>query len=287
MMNDDTRPKQKQGFVKLMRSPFTIELLRDLLAFGLLALIAFRARWRSGFNTDGLRIGEALIGDYKNCGMTRWQYRERLARLVKWGLITIHPTRKGTVARLASATVFDIGLTTNESRQKPSKNQPSTPPTDSRVKTASRPPSKPPTDRQLTANRPPLTKNDKKERRKDDDTRTRGTLNAVHAATKSSSSDSVSNLKEAENHPFWPQFENYCKSQGGAPTLKGFNTWLPKQSRNGASKTSKSMPAYKRNRIINRLNERKVQIMRTFPKGNFAPWAKEELAGIRNQLERL
>jgi len=160
-VKNDTESQQKQGFVKLMRSPFTIELLRDLLAFGLLALIAYRARWHSGFSTDGLEIGEALIGDYKNCGMTRWQYRERLARLVKWGFITTRPTPKGTIARLTSAAVFDTNLAPPTVRHKTAKNQPSTPPTDLPLENGSQPPTQPPTNRQRAANRPPLTKKER------------------------------------------------------------------------------------------------------------------------------
>src|SRR5260370_763338 len=98
-----------------MRSPESEELLlHDPVAFALLALIAFRARWRAAFSADGLEIGEALIGDYKKCGMTRRQGRPRLAHLVRWGLITVRPTRKGTIAKLTSTAVFDINSPPNE-----------------------------------------------------------------------------------------------------------------------------------------------------------------------------
>ncbi len=112
--NKDAKSKPTPGFLMFMRSPESQELLRDLLAFALLALIAFRARWRSAFDADGLEIGEALIGDYKKCGMTRRQGRTRLARLVKWGLISIRPTPKGTIAKLISTAVFDINSPPNE-----------------------------------------------------------------------------------------------------------------------------------------------------------------------------
>lgn len=46
-----------------------------------------------------------------------------------------------------------------------------------------------------------------------------------HATGKSSSSCFL-NLEEAMKHPRWKEFAAYCK---GSPTLKGFNTWLPKQ----------------------------------------------------------
>jgi hypothetical protein len=149
----DTTSRQQQGFIKLMRSPFTIELLRDLLAFGLLALIAFRARWRSGFSADGLEIGEALIGDHKNCGMTRREYRTRLARLLKWGLITARPTPKGTIAKLASNAVFDINPSPNEwlTSAANAKNRPSKRPTVSPLKNHAERPTERPTGGQQAA----------------------------------------------------------------------------------------------------------------------------------------
>src|SRR5438093_7151831 len=97
------------GFIKFRRSPESEQLLHDPLSFGLLAVIASRARWRrSRFSLNGLGPGEAFIGDHKTCGMTRQQYRTRVARLVKWGLISVRLTRRGTIAKLTSTTVSDI-----------------------------------------------------------------------------------------------------------------------------------------------------------------------------------
>jgi hypothetical protein len=53
--------------------------------------------------------------------------------------------------------------------------------------------------------------------------------------------------------------------------------------RNGA----KPMSMAHRNKMINRLNERKARIIRTFPDGNYAQWATEELAKIQRALEKL
>jgi hypothetical protein len=231
----DTTSRQQQGFVKLMRSPFTIELLRDLLAFGLLALIAFRARWRSGFSTDGLEIGEALIGDYKNCGMTRSEYREGLARLVKWGLVTARPTNKGTIAKLASNAVFDINIAPPSNHHRTAKKQPSEPPTDLRVKTAPQPPTKPPTNRQPTANQPPLTNNDKKERKKEYQGKALG--NSTPSASSNGKSDFgfedyQNQSMPAQQHVKWPEFAAWCRSKRdkrgnpGTPTEPGFRKWL-------------------------------------------------------------
>jgi hypothetical protein len=55
-------PLRKQGFVRLMRSPESQELLRDPLAFGLLALIAFRARWHSGAAISDSAEGGHIAG---------------------------------------------------------------------------------------------------------------------------------------------------------------------------------------------------------------------------------
>jgi hypothetical protein len=51
-------------------------------AFLLLSLIAMRARRKSG-HIDGLKIGEALIGDYESCGLTRDKYRTALDVLIR------------------------------------------------------------------------------------------------------------------------------------------------------------------------------------------------------------
>jgi len=48
-----------------------------------------------------------------------------------------------------------------------------------------------------------------------------------------------------------------------------------------------TMPIAMRNRIINRLNERKQRIMRTFPDGDHPAWARQELAKIQQQLDKL
>jgi len=75
--------------------------------------------------------------------------------------------------------------------------------------------------------------------KKSDDTRARetGTL----PATTTTTSSSVLSLEEAKKHPLWKQFNAYCESKGGSPTLQGFNTWLAKQTRPKAK--SKSSPA--------------------------------------------
>jgi hypothetical protein len=104
----------EHGFIMFNRTPETDELLHDPLAFALLAQIAMRARWRTAFSSNGLEVGEALIGDHKSLGMTRAQYRTRVDRLEKWQLITTRTTNKGTIAKLISSFVFDINQTTKD-----------------------------------------------------------------------------------------------------------------------------------------------------------------------------
>ncbi len=78
------------------------ELLKDPLAFALLAQIAMRARWRSAFSVHDLELGEAETGDFESLGMTRAEYRTRPFRLEKWKQITTRATNKGTIAKVIS-----------------------------------------------------------------------------------------------------------------------------------------------------------------------------------------
>ena len=142
------------GFIQLKRSVETRELLtRDPLAFALLTHIALRARWRSELSTDDLELGEALIGDFENYGMTRREYRTRVGRLVKWRKIEIRTTRKGTIARLISTDVFDIN-------EQSDKNRPSERPSNLTSENSSERPTERPIDGQQEANTRPLTNND-------------------------------------------------------------------------------------------------------------------------------
>lgn len=112
-------PHHGPGFVMMKRGVEVVELLRrDPLAFALLALIAQRARWSpDAVDFDGLALGEALIG-CEDLRMTRAQYRTRMARLQKWGFITIRTTNKGTIAKLVSPEVFDINAGGHDQRKR-------------------------------------------------------------------------------------------------------------------------------------------------------------------------
>jgi hypothetical protein len=72
-------------------------------------LIASRARWHNGPNKHNLKIGEAIVGDYKSAGLTRREYREALRRLEhQWHQVTTRPTNRGTIVTLTEAALFDL-----------------------------------------------------------------------------------------------------------------------------------------------------------------------------------
>ena len=105
----------------MMRTDDLKELIEAApMAFVLAAVIATRARFMPGVSLQGLHRGEAFLGDWKQCGMTRQQYRTALAQLEKWRFATIRSTSRGTVARLMDSRLFDP---LNESRNEPANHQ--------------------------------------------------------------------------------------------------------------------------------------------------------------------
>ena len=100
------------GFVRMRRSQVAEELNQDPNALALLVLIARRARWNDGPNQHNLKIGEAMVGDYKAAGLNRQEYREALRRLEhQWEQITTHPTNRGTIVKLTESAIFDLSQT--------------------------------------------------------------------------------------------------------------------------------------------------------------------------------
>ena len=95
-------------YSQLNHTPETLELLRHPDAFVLYAQIALRARRRGSLVLDALQPGEALIGDFKSIGLTARRYRTAKSVLEKGKLATFKPTNRGTVATLASDTVFRV-----------------------------------------------------------------------------------------------------------------------------------------------------------------------------------
>jgi hypothetical protein len=93
--------------VKPEDNPDAWDLLRHHNAFILLTVIAWRAR-RSPSKVANLKTGQALIGDYRNYGMSEQQYRHAKKQLSDWGYVTFKPTNKGTIATLESSEIYDI-----------------------------------------------------------------------------------------------------------------------------------------------------------------------------------
>jgi len=114
------------GFIKLMRGNATRELLRDGPAFQLLTQIALRAKRTNDFNIHGLQIGQALIGDYASCGLTRRKYRTAMAHLERYGLARFQATHKGTIATLLDIRIYDINeeQASQRSDQRPANKRP-------------------------------------------------------------------------------------------------------------------------------------------------------------------
>lgn len=93
-------------------------------AFILLTIIAQRAR-RLGDPCDitGLEQNQAYIGDFKEYGMSRQNYRTALKVLKSNHQVTIEPTTKGSIVTLCDSGIYDI--TPEQSNHQATTDQPS------------------------------------------------------------------------------------------------------------------------------------------------------------------
>lgn len=98
------------GFIKMIRSDAMLELAKTPNAAALLMVIAIRARYREGYNQHGLQLGEALVGDYENYGLTEQKYRTAKKVLFSTGKVTFKATSKGTIAKLVDNSFYDINI---------------------------------------------------------------------------------------------------------------------------------------------------------------------------------
>ena len=105
------------GFLKLMRSEQTAELLKCPTAFALASIIAYRARRNDCFNTHNLSVGEALLGDYRKYGMSEREYRTAKEKLRKWKIATFQATNKGTIGKLLDESIYDINADDGDGRR--------------------------------------------------------------------------------------------------------------------------------------------------------------------------
>lgn len=109
------------SFIKLYRNPRIIELCRlHKETFILLVIISMRARRPGELSLDGLEIGEALVGDYYNYGLTERSYRTTKTLLTKMKIATFRATNKGTIAKLLDTSILDPNFSeaTNETTGK-------------------------------------------------------------------------------------------------------------------------------------------------------------------------
>jgi hypothetical protein len=103
-VNEWSTPK---GWVKLARGGAAEPLITDFPnCFLLAAIIALRARYNPDYDLHGLAIGEALIGDFKEYGLTEQKYRTAKKKLESLGFATFKSTSKGTIAKLLDASIF-------------------------------------------------------------------------------------------------------------------------------------------------------------------------------------
>lgn len=117
-----------ERFIKFIPSSEAMYLvIKQANAFRLLTIIAECARRYEGA-PDGLKIGEALIGDWKSYGMTERNYRtakDVLIRRLHLEIVETCRTRKkvttgvttvGTRVKLISSTVYDINSNRHDDR---------------------------------------------------------------------------------------------------------------------------------------------------------------------------
>jgi hypothetical protein len=99
-----------------MRTDAALELLkRNPAAFILAYIIAYRGQFKGGFNRYDLKLGESLIGDYQQYGLTRQKYRTAMRQLSEWDFATFAVTNRGTIGKLTDTRLFAITrLETNQ-----------------------------------------------------------------------------------------------------------------------------------------------------------------------------
>jgi hypothetical protein len=116
-MKDEIKDK-KPPFLMLQRNKAVQELLKKPDCFILLTQIAIRAKRTDEFSIDNLKIGESLVGDFRNIGLTERRYRTAKIDLQKWGLASFQATNRGTIAKLVNSTIYDINEETDKRRTK-------------------------------------------------------------------------------------------------------------------------------------------------------------------------
>lgn len=108
-MDERSPYSPSRSWFKTFRCVDALQLIkRSRNAFSLAAVIVQRAWYRNGFNAEGCGFGEALIGDYKEYGMTRQEHRSALVLLCKSEFVTTRTTNKGTYAKLRDTRLYEV-----------------------------------------------------------------------------------------------------------------------------------------------------------------------------------
>lgn len=118
-----------EPFIKMSRSQEVEDLLRNPNCFVVLAQIAYRAKRTDAITFNDLTIGEALVGDYGNIGLSQQEYRTAKNKLTKWNLASFRSTNKGTIAKLLDTRIFDINaekINTQTTTEQQASNNPTT-----------------------------------------------------------------------------------------------------------------------------------------------------------------
>lgn len=120
-------PENNPGWFKSSRGDDALEVIgANPFAYVLAAVIAHRARWKldEKFNRFRVALGEALLGDYWNYGMSEQQYRTAKRQLEEWKLATFRTTNKGTIGKLIDTRLFVVvNHPSNEQYNTPSTNE--------------------------------------------------------------------------------------------------------------------------------------------------------------------
>ena len=106
-----------QGWFRAMRGSEPLELIkRNPNALILAFVIAHRARYHDGFNQHGLERGEALLGDFRNYGMSQRKYRTAKMMLEQFHFATFRTTSRGTIGKLTDERLFAIWRLQSDNR---------------------------------------------------------------------------------------------------------------------------------------------------------------------------
>jgi hypothetical protein len=220
----------EEGYVKFRRLMVVSDLVCDPNAASLLMLIASRARFHDGPNVYNLKIGEAMVGDYKSMKLTPKKYRCALERLEhKWKQITTRGTNRGTIAKLTDLAIFDIYPANSDPTNciNPLKGR-AKGQADFIGETGGKGQTKGKHNVDQAGTRGGLTNNERRKEGNNDDDKALG--NSLPGGQgNASAQSSISFSGSYQNHIKWPEFAAHAKRLGKMPTAEWFEKWLAKQ----------------------------------------------------------